>query len=68
MLRNIHLVNIKPGANEARMLHLIRVELARMAQAYGCIERKTWRFLNATTNDQPSSGATYLDESLWPSQ
>jgi len=68
MLRNIHLLNIKHGADEARMLHLVRVDLARMAQAHGCIERKTWRFLNATANGQPSTGAMFLDESLWPSQ
>jgi len=67
MLRNIHLINIKLGADEARMLHLINVELTRIARANGCIERKTWRFLDAA-HGQALPVAAYLNESLWPNQ
>lgn len=67
MLRNVHLINIKPGADEARMLYLINVELARIAKTHGCIERKTWRSLDAA-HGQALPVATYLNESLWPSQ
>jgi hypothetical protein len=68
MLRNIHFFNIKPGADEKRVLHLVDYELAEYAKTFGCIERKTWKFLNASVKGQPAESAAYLNESLWPSQ
>jgi len=70
MLRNIHFINIKPGADEERMLYLLNHEYAEYAKTFGCIERKTWKLLDAHHLDlgEPAESATYLNESLWPSQ
>lgn len=68
MLRNIHFINIKPGASEKRMLYLMDNELADYAKTFGCIERKTWKLLDARSQGKPVEAATYLNESLWPSQ
>jgi hypothetical protein len=68
VLRNIHFINIKPGASEKRMLYLMDNELADYAKTFGCIERKTWKLLDARSQGKPVEAATYLNESLWPSQ
>ena len=68
MLRNIHFFNIKPGADEARILSLVDHELVEYATAFGCLERKTWKLLDAHARGKPVESATYLNESLWPSQ
>ena len=68
MLRNIHFFNIKPGADEERILYLLDHELVALAKTYGCIERKTWKLLNARAGGQPAESAAYMNESLWPSQ
>ncbi len=68
MLRNIHFFNIKPGADEARMLHLVNHEVAQYAQTFGCIERKTWKLLDASAQGTSAQAAVYMNEALWPSQ
>ena len=68
MLRNIHFFNIKPGADEARILYLGDHELVEYSRTYGCLERKTWKLLDAHAGGQPVESATYLSEALWPSQ
>ena len=68
MLRNIHFTNIKPGADEARILSLVNHELVEYAKTFGCLERKTWKLLDAHAGGKPVQSATYLNESLWPSQ
>ena len=68
MLRNIHFFNIKPGADEERILSLVDHELVAFAKTHGCIERKTWKLLDAHAGGQPVESAAYLNESLWPSQ
>lgn len=68
MLRNIHFFNIKEGADEARMRHMLDVELAENAATFGCIERKTWRLLDAHAGGKAIAAAQYMNESLWPSQ
>ena len=70
MLRNIHFFNIKPGADEKRILHLLDNEIAEYARTFGCLERKTWKFLSARSGPerQPTESAMYMNESLWPSQ
>lgn len=73
MLRNINFINIKPGADEERMLYLLNHEYAEYAKTFGCIERKTWKLLDAYHHElgergEPAEAATYLNESLWPSQ
>ena len=68
MLRNIHFFNIKAGTDEKRMLHLLDNEVAEYAKTFGCLERKTWKLLDARSHGQPAQSAAYMNESLWPSQ
>jgi hypothetical protein len=70
MLRVIHFLNIRAGADEQRTLRLLNDELADYARGYGCIERKTWKLLDAnpTEHNQAVQVATYINEALWPSQ
>jgi hypothetical protein len=68
MLRNIHFFNIKPGADKERVLYLGDHEMVEYAKTFGCIERKTWKFLDAHAGGQPVESAAYMNESLWPSR
>ena len=70
MLVNIHFFNIKAGADEKRMLHLGDKDVAEYAKTFGCIERKTWKLLNAYSYSpgQPAQSAAYINVSLWPSK
>lgn len=68
MLRIMHFFNIKPGADEARMFHLINHGLLGYTRAYGCLERKTWTLVDATAQAIPAAAAAYVNEALWPSQ
>jgi len=68
MLRNIHFFNIKPGVGKERILYLLDHKVAEHAQTFGCIERKTWKLLDAQAQGQPVGSAAYMNESLWPSQ
>ncbi len=51
--------NIKSGADEARMLHLWNHEAAQYAKTFGCIERKTWKLLDASSQ---GTSAQYVNE------
>ena len=68
MLRNIHFFSIKPGVDAARIVHLWDHDIAAYAKTHGCIERKTWKLLDAGPHGDPAQAATYMNESLWPSQ
>jgi hypothetical protein len=68
MLRDIYFFNIKEGADEKRVLQLLSNEVVEYAKTFGCIERKTYKFLDARAQGQPAESAAYIDESLWPSQ
>ena len=68
MLRNIHFFNIKPGADEKRILYLMDVKWAESAKSFGCLERKTWKLLDAHAGGQVAESAMYMNEALWPSQ
>ena len=68
MLRNIHFFNIKEGADEKRVLQLLDNEIVELAKTFGCIERKTWKLLDARSHGQSVKSAAYMNESLWPSQ
>jgi hypothetical protein len=68
MLRNIHFFNIKPGADAKRILTFLDHELVEYAKTFGCIERKTWKLLDARTGGRPVESAAYMNESLWPGQ
>jgi hypothetical protein len=68
MLRNVHFFHFKPGADKERILHLLDHDLAEYARSYGCIERKTWRLLDAWSAGEPTTAADYINEALWPGQ
>jgi hypothetical protein len=68
MLRNIHFFNIRPGADEKRMLYILDHDVAEYAMTFGCIERRTLRLLDATSHGQPAQSAAYINESIWPSR
>lgn len=68
MLRNVHYFHFKPAADKDRILHLLDHDLADFAKSLGCIERKTWRLLDARAHGQPITDAEYINEALWPSQ
>lgn len=68
MVRIIHFFNLKPGADEAQMLALVNQGLLEITKFYGCLERKTWKLLDANAQGQPTPVAAYMNEALWPSQ
>jgi hypothetical protein len=68
MLRNIHFFHFKPGADQERVLRLMDHDLAEYARSMGCIERRTWRLLDAHSGGEPTTAADYMNESLWPDQ
>jgi hypothetical protein len=72
VLRNSHYFNIKPGVDAERIISIIDNEIAAHAKTFGCIERKTWKLLDFHNwNEEVPLApppATYLNESLWPSQ
>ena len=47
MPRVIHVINISEGPDRERMLHLVDNEMKAYAERFGCIGRKTWKFLGA---------------------
>jgi hypothetical protein len=67
MLRVIHFYNLKEGADKERMQHIADHEYAEYAKQFGCIRRKTWRFLDARAGGQPAESPEYMTEALWPS-
>ena len=66
MLRNIHFFNIKLRADEKRILYLMDVAFANYAKGFGCLERKTWKLLDAHAGGQDVESAMYMNEVLWP--
>jgi hypothetical protein len=68
MLRNIHFFRFKPGADKERILRLMDHDLAEYARSMGCIERRTWRLLDARSGGEPTTASDYMNESLWPDQ
>ncbi len=66
MLRNIHFFNLKPGVDEATALAALNGDVAEYTKSLGCIERRTWKLLNA--HPDGSAPALYMNEALWSSQ
>jgi hypothetical protein len=60
MLLVLHFFNIKSGTDEERMLHLVNHGLTEITKPYGCIERKTWKLLDAEAQGQPVQAAAYI--------
>lgn len=68
MVRVIHCFKLKPGADEAQMLALVNQGLRDLTRAYGCLDRKTWKLLDANAQGQPAPVAVYMNEALWPNR
>ena len=66
MLRNIHFFSLSPESDEREILRLLNNDLQVHARKFGCIERKTYRFLDAHSPDGPADSAPYIQEALWP--
>src|SRR4029079_1736684 len=66
MLRNIHFFNLKPGVDEDTAIAALDRDVAEYTQSLGCIERKTWKLLDA--HPDGSAPAMYMNEALWSSQ
>ena len=70
MLRIIHAYDIKPGVVEDSFVEWLDAKLDVITKRFGCLERKTWVFLDGLRGDY-EKGKTerrpkYLNEAFWP--
>jgi len=72
MLRVIHAYDIKPGVVEYSFVEWLDGRLDEITKRFGCVERKTWVFLDGIRGDYDSGKAErrpkYLNEAFWPDQ
>ena len=72
MLRLIHSFDVKPGVPEESFIEWLDSELWQRSKAFGCLERKTWRFLDGLEGsyeqNRPARRPKYLNEAFWPHQ
>ena len=65
-MRNIHVFNLKEGADEKRILGLLDGAIKDHTMARGCVERRTLKLLDARAGGEAAESAQYMTESLWP--
>jgi len=69
MLRVIHAYNIKPGVDERAFVEWLDSQLDAVTKRFGCIERKTWIFVDGfegTYERQRSiRRPKFLNEAFW---
>lgn len=72
MLRVIHAFDVKPGVVEHSFIEWLDARLDEITNRFGCLERKTWVFIDGIRGDyetgQPERRPKYLNEAFWPSQ
>jgi hypothetical protein len=51
MFRLVHVFDLKPGQNEENFITWLDATLFEQARKFGCLERKTWVFLDGL--DEP---------------
>ena len=73
MLRVIHAFDIKPGIVEKSFIEWLDSMLWEHSRQFGCLERKTWVFLDGIEGDYDSGHPVrnrprYLNEAFWPDQ
>ncbi len=72
MLRVIHAFDIKPGVHEASFVEWLDARLDETTKRFGCLERKTWVFIDGIQGDyehgKPERRPKYLNEAFWPDQ
>lgn len=72
MLRVIHAFDVKPGVVEISFIEWLDSQLDQATKRFGCIERKTWLFVDGIRGDyergKPERRPKYLNEAFWPDQ
>lgn len=72
MLRIIHAFDVKPGVVEQSFITWLDGRLEEISKRFGCLERKTWIFLDGIHGDYEHGKAErrpkYLNEAFWPDQ
>jgi hypothetical protein len=73
MLRTVHVFDVRPGTEEPSFIEWLDGMLWEHSRRFGCLERKTWRFLDGIEGDYDSGKPVhnrprYLNEAFWPDQ
>lgn len=72
MLRVIHAFDLKPGVVEDSFINWLDSRLDEVTKRFGCLERKTWVFVDGIKGDydkgKPERRPKYLNEAFWPDQ
>lgn len=72
MLRVIHAFDIKPGVVEHSFIEWLDGRLDEITRRFGCLERKTWIFIDGIQGDyehgKPERRPKYLNEAFWHDQ
>ena len=72
MLRVIHAYDVKPRVVEPSFVEWLDTRLDEVTKRFGCLERKTWVFLDGINGDyekgSPERRPKYLNEAFWPDQ
>jgi hypothetical protein len=72
MLRVIHAFDLKPGVVEHSFVEWLDARLDEVTKRFGCLERKTWVFIDGIRGDydsgRPEQRPKYLNEAFWPDQ
>jgi len=72
MLRIIHAFDVKPGVIEQSFVSWLDGRLDEITKRFGCLERRTWIFLDGIYGDYEHGKVErrpkYLNEAFWPDQ
>jgi len=72
MLRVIHAFDVRPGIVESSFIEWLDSRLDEATKRFGCLERKTWLFVDGIRGDydrgKPERRPKYLNEAFWPDQ
>ena len=73
MLRLVHIFDLKSGQNEEMFLTWLDATLFEQAKRFGCIERKSWIYLDGLEDPYGKSKKVtnrprYINEAFWEGQ
>ena len=72
MLRLIHSFDVKSGVEVESFIEWLDHELWVRSKPFGCIERRTWIYLDGIDGNyeqgKPARRPRYLNEAFWPHQ
>lgn len=71
MLRVVHLFDVRKGISEREFIEWLDGRLDAATRRFGCVDRKTWRWLDGFTGSYVSPKAVkdrprYVNEAHWP--